>query len=175
MKIGKILLTALLFFFLATGAYAYTWDQIDLENTYGTGNNTALLVVDFSEGPEDSFAWKINFSGDSIGSYEILEVVADNDTSFTTVGEGWITQINYGSYSGTEGWWMNNLSYDLGETWTYDYGDPSDGQAIVWKSGMDFAYGLATPETPTVPVPAAVWLLGSGLIGLVGLRRRNAN
>jgi hypothetical protein len=25
-----------------------------------------------------------------------------------------------------------------------------------------------------VPVPAAAWLLGSGLLGLVGLRRRNA-
>jgi hypothetical protein len=28
--------------------------------------------------------------------------------------------------------------------------------------------------TSAVPVPAAVWLLGSGLAGLVGLRRRNA-
>jgi hypothetical protein len=25
-----------------------------------------------------------------------------------------------------------------------------------------------------VPVPAAVWLLGSGLLGLIGIRRRNA-
>jgi hypothetical protein len=27
--------------------------------------------------------------------------------------------------------------------------------------------------TPT-PIPAAAWLLGSGLMGLVGIRRRNA-
>jgi hypothetical protein len=28
-------------------------------------------------------------------------------------------------------------------------------------------------ESNPVPVPAAVWLLGSGLIGLIGIRRRN--
>jgi hypothetical protein len=37
----------------------------------------------------------------------------------------------------------------------------------IWKEGSSSPFG-ANP----VPVPAAVWLLGSGLIGLVGLRRR---
>lgn len=32
-------------------------------------------------------------------------------------------------------------------------------------------YGIATPP-PAVPVPAAVWLLGSALIGMVGVARR---
>ncbi len=30
----------------------------------------------------------------------------------------------------------------------------------------------AQPDVPQVPVPAAVWLFGSGLIGLVGIARR---
>jgi len=30
----------------------------------------------------------------------------------------------------------------------------------------------AVPNTPEVPIPAAAWLLGSGLMGLVGLRRK---
>jgi hypothetical protein len=28
-------------------------------------------------------------------------------------------------------------------------------------------------EVNPVPIPAAVWLLGSGLLGLIGIRRRN--
>jgi len=37
-----------------------------------------------------------------------------------------------------------------------------------------FANGDVVINPNPVPVPAAVWLLGSGLIGLVGIRRRNA-
>ena len=32
--------------------------------------------------------------------------------------------------------------------------------------------GVVTPEPPAVPLPAAVWLFGSGLLGLVGMARR---
>jgi hypothetical protein len=42
--------------------------------------------------------------------------------------------------------------------------------------GVELDYGDITPATydfgATVPVPAAVWLFGSGLIGLIGLARR---
>jgi hypothetical protein len=35
-------------------------------------------------------------------------------------------------------------------------------------------YVAQGPDVGAVPVPAAVWLLGSGLLGLIGIRRRNA-
>ena len=34
---------------------------------------------------------------------------------------------------------------------------------------------IATLQPSAVPVPAAVWLMGSGLIGLIGVARRNPN
>ncbi len=37
--------------------------------------------------------------------------------------------------------------------------------------GFD-VYGLGVSQVTTVPVPAAVWMLGSGLVFLVGVRRR---
>ena len=53
----------------------------------------------------------------------------------------------------------------------------ADGQleginAIGWFSGDPNAYFLDVPFAEPVPVPAAVWLLGSGLLGLIGIRRK---
>ncbi|BBO86526.1 hypothetical protein DSCO28_70920 [Desulfosarcina ovata subsp. sediminis] len=171
MKSVRMLMAVLCVVFISTGAYAYTWDQIDLEATYGEGDNTALLVIDFSSASDDSFAWKINFSDTSISAIGLLNVVAANDSSFTVEGSGWVTQINYGCYSGTDSWWMNNVTYDLGETWP-GYGAAADGQGIGWKSGEDA--NTYSPETPTspVPIPGPVLLLGSGLFGLIGIRRK---
>jgi hypothetical protein len=39
-------------------------------------------------------------------------------------------------------------------------------------SGATYTVGANIDVTPT-PIPAAAWLLGSGLLGLVGIRRRN--
>ena len=40
------------------------------------------------------------------------------------------------------------------------------------EAGASTSYGMYGIEISQVPVPAAVWLLGSGLIGLVGVARR---
>ena len=53
----------------------------------------------------------------------------------------------------------------------------ADGQleginAIAWFSGDPNAFFLDVPFTAPVPVPGAVWLLGSGLLGLAGIQRR---
>jgi len=53
-----------------------------------------------------------------------------------------------------------------GDTNAFDAFDPAD----EWNAfPQDYFDGLGSP--PTVPIPSAIWLLGSGLIGLVGFRR----
>lgn len=42
-----------------------------------------------------------------------------------------------------------------------------------YSSTLGYRAVLMTPELATVPVPAAAWLFGSGLLGLVGLARRS--
>ncbi len=44
-----------------------------------------------------------------------------------------------------------------------------EGVGVGWSDGY-FSVGLGTVET--VPVPAAIWLFCSGLIGLIGIARR---
>ena len=46
------------------------------------------------------------------------------------------------------------------------------GNVVNWISSQYTANALVTYEYTPVPIPAAVWLLGSGVIGLAGLRRR---
>lgn len=52
-------------------------------------------------------------------------------------------------------------------------GDPSGFGGVPY--GLHLYGTMATPvNTSVVPVPAAAWLLGSGLLGLVGVARRKA-
>lgn len=173
MKIGRILVAVLLVSLLATGAYAYSWNDIDLEATYGTGDNTALLVVDFSDEADDSFAWAVNFSTEDIGYTEILNIVAAADSQFSVEGSGFIDDIIYGTYAGTSDvYWMSNSSSDLGETWDGYAGSVEDGGTVGWANSATYGAPV-TPTSSPVPVPAAIWLLGSGLMGIVGIRKRS--
>lgn len=48
-------------------------------------------------------------------------------------------------------------------------------QGIATEIGeISLENGILTVETTVVPVPAAVWMFGSALLGLIGVRRRNA-
>ncbi len=44
------------------------------------------------------------------------------------------------------------------------------GQYIMFETGVDARSAVMKADNP-VPIPGAVWLLGSGLLGLVGIRR----
>lgn len=76
--------------------------------------------------------------------------------------------INIGYWSGTAyaydpqiAWWFQTL---IGLQDTTVKGSPMDGFAVLPGN-------IATEVNPT-PIPAAVYLFGSGLLGLVGLRKK---
>jgi hypothetical protein len=181
MKFGRLLMAVLFVVLFGTGAQAYIWDDLILENTYGSGANEALLVVDFSDdnSAADAFAWKVLFDGTSISNQNILTIVDTNDDAFTVEwNSGFVNAISYGTYSGpydptwANYWWSNN-SNDLGETWIGYQGSAGDQGAVGWLY-TDAAWPAepGNPVTPAVPIPASVLLLGSGLLGLIGIRRK---
>lgn len=59
------------------------------------------------------------------------------------------------------------------------YGAQLDGlgELVYFQEAVPTSYYLSAfaVRGPVVPVPSAIWLLGSGLIGLVGIRRKVRN
>ncbi|WP_022662549.1 hypothetical protein [Paucidesulfovibrio longus] len=51
----------------------------------------------------------------------------------------------------------------------------SAADSLAGAGSTNSDYGFHSMETTATPIPGAVWLLGSGLLGLIGLRRRISN
>jgi hypothetical protein len=65
----------------------------------------------------------------------------------------------------------NGVDYDpTPAIWTFSTTDLGDWDGADLRDGT---YSMSV-QTTVVPVPAAVWLFGSGMIGLVGIARRKA-
>lgn len=103
-----------------------------------------------------------------------------NMSGWTVTWNG-IPAINMGSgawgtgFSNGVGNFVWNGVY--GSAYTLDYhatvpqGDPSNFGGVQYSLHLVGTVSAAT-QPPAVPVPAAAWLLGSGLVGLVGVARR---
>lgn len=134
-------------------------------------------------------AWVL--SAREFGDKTSIQAVEGNFNSFVTnansgvfasategLSENWATDIPDGDDSEFD----NNLLFGNGSVIATDMGtaspfysnfagfplDPTVTQLSDWNLGTDgsLTYGAV------VPVPAAVWLFGSGLLGLVGVARR---
>ena len=80
-----------------------------------------------------------------------------------TGDQGLFTNIQSNHWSGTE--FAPNPSNAL--VYNFVGGD----QFSVTKGNLYGAWAVRAGDVAVVPVPGAVWLLGSGLLGLAGLRR----
>lgn len=112
-------------------------------------------------------------------------------TSNTTVGGGQQSGTELSYITNNSGYSMLLPSSDWGFAYDY-YGDAGDGVArlyldsnfdnvlsVTFTSQNAYCFGLDNfyidEPAPPVPLPGAVWLLGSGLIGLAGWRRLRKN
>ena len=139
---------------------------------FAVGNNDAAgAFIDYGASSPPPSAWWGNIawqsegqwyvSGGGIGTRDLnwLENVTDFDNySFA---------FFYSSYS------SGNYGTPLNPGLTSGFEGTTGGPCSPFAA-FDTSAGTITGETTVIPIPAAVWLLGSGLIGLVGLRRRRS-
>lgn len=151
---------------LAQGVDRYTLDPV------AEGDDARLFTV------IEDWGWGLTIFG--IG-YDV-----DNDGfTYASIGdEGGIAEdaddvYNEGWYNGYWSYWVSDGGADWGYSgWGIAARELYDGSWDGWSFSGTAGYGDGSaPGTPVaaqapVPLPGAVWLLGSGLLGLVGLGRR---
>jgi hypothetical protein len=123
-----------------------TFDDADNDGQVGLGDMTGFSGVTFP------------VAGSSTGSepfhYEVLKLPA---LDIIIGGAVALTLLN------TDLAYWNYPMFD--ETWVFYNGN-------IYNAGSGMESYLWTYSATATPIPGAVWLFGSGLIGLVGLRRK---
>lgn len=134
-----------------------------------SGTDVSALTLGFASGA------LVNGVGDDLVLFEIggasafsVTIGSTNDPKLATTDTGFLT-------GGNEQ--LNAVAIDLSDFGVADNAEVLQitvGGLVV--GGATFALaGALAPAPPTVspiPVPAAVWLFGSGLLGLLGIARR---
>lgn len=95
----------------------------------------------------------------------------DNEYGYHFYQNGIDTE-NLGPFSNimTNNYWSSTES-DAGNAWLFDFNFNDGSQLATSKNYNGYAWAVYDGDIAAVPVPAAVWLFGSGLLALLGLRR----
>jgi len=133
--------------------------EITISLVSGAGTSGPLLgsqTVTLSDGFSDLYIEDFSFIGAlSAGTYSVL--FSSNNTGRGALG------------------FIADNPYELGAAYN-EAGifEPSDtlGDLLGLNNNLDAAI-LVTGDVSAVPLPAAIWLFSSGLLGLVGLARKN--
>jgi len=164
-----------------SGAGAYSFGDVLVSGSYGSGTNTALMIVDFGT---KSFAFEYRFDGVKSGADMVMETDDAGSAlqiDYTDWGEGngiFVDEIRYNSQPrrdtvGVYPGWAYYTSTD-GANWTQCSTGSSfrtliDGSWDAWNyTGYDPDTWLPTAPPPVTPVPEPSSMLAlCSLIGLV--------
>jgi hypothetical protein len=197
-KLAVLMLTMLLAFGFGTAASAAMSIEIDFyggtpglaQGEWDTGDTielfpkTGWVMVDIvaADVPVDDgvaiFSWILNFNPSLIAVSELeagdnfgFEFVSDVDNKLGTVKLEGSTVTPEGGDNILGTFRIDCIGVGLDELLIAQM---SANTNLLAKEGTDFSklYDGVFANVNQVPIPAAAWLLGSGLLGLVAIRRK---
>jgi hypothetical protein len=128
----------------------------DLQLNFHTATGSEKLVLNDSNGNEQ---FKANLAGNAdnefglVGFKDSVDYLFDNSLATEALSLERDTKMSF------------EFQFDLDS-------DQNNALLALFDNGIEFHLSPERGLQPVVPIPGAVWLLGSGLIGLAGIRRR---
>lgn len=123
-------------------------------------------------------AFDLDDSAGFLGDFSLAgsdHVFVNGATGITTNDIDWLVSTSgWGSYVTATSFGQNGVSpwgtivgVDNNATWIWSADNENDNETY-------FSLAIVSTTPSAVPVPAAVWLFGSGLIGLIGMRKNKS-
>lgn len=175
----------------------FTGDVYIVVGNYDDADLDSVLLIDnINPGPigNESFELGDFTSYSTAGWCEVVTSAASyagnnySPTHGTYMAKLTAGDVDTSAYGGTDGAILSNatpgeVQFDAGDTWSFDWAflamDYSPYQDFAKLRLVDLSGQIYLDETlaqiDPVPIPGAVWLLGSGLVGLAALARRRLN
>ncbi len=149
---------------------ANTWaSNLTIEGVTGWRLPTTLQPDPSCSFQDGSVSFDWNCSGSEMGNmfHNVL-----GGTSTVSLADSHNANYNLFSYIQTDGfwYWSSTATPFVNNSWGFDFsfGGYQGYLPIVSES---YAWAVYKGDVSVVPVPSAVWLFGSGLIGLLGFAR----
>jgi hypothetical protein len=142
--------------------------DVDLCATLGAGEYVDWYDIDVTFEPDE-----LGFTGYALGD-GLGDVTDDYSTDWGIPGLANVAQYSWSDLGNQAGKiLLATLTFEalaLGKTSLgFDFVEVKHG-TYQYEEGWDLTQ--TGTQVDVVPIPAAVWLLGTGLLGLVGLRKR---
>lgn len=142
------------------------------------GKKTDIGVNITSPNSELSYMYYIN-----LGLKGIYNQAGNYQADFGIFGNGTYNGVDQTSYSQNNVglvhnlqslWYWSGTEYSPVPTDAWYFGTRAGNQGSFYKYYQLSTWAVRSGDVATIPVPGAVWLFGSALLGLLGLKKRKA-
>lgn len=154
------------------------WRLPTMTDTNAPGCNTAFVGTDCGYNVQTGSAATTVYSELASLWYDTLGNIGEYNTAGSQFPAGWgLTNTGLFDNIQTGAHYWFGLEYEPNNEF-FSWSFSANGGYQIWNGKSINFHGWAVHSgdvgAALVPIPASIWLFGSGLLGLVGMARRNA-